>query len=36
MLSFDDLASATEYFEEELARCERPTRLSTGAWRITG
>jgi hypothetical protein len=35
MLSFDDLASATEYFEEELARHDRP-RFSASAWRITG
>jgi hypothetical protein len=36
MLSFDNLASATECFEEELTRYERPTRFSAGAWRISG
>ena len=36
MASFDDLASATEYFEEELTRSERPTRFTASAWRISG
>jgi hypothetical protein len=36
ILSFDDLASATEYFEEELTRHERPSRFSARAWRISG
>jgi hypothetical protein len=36
ILSFDDLASATEYFEEELTRTERPTRFTASAWRISG
>jgi len=34
--SFDDLTSATEYFEEELTRSERPTRFTASAWRISG
>ena len=34
--SFDDLASATDYFEEELTRSERPTRFTASAWRISG
>jgi len=34
--SFDDLASASEYFEEELTRYERPTRFTASAWRISG
>ena len=34
--SFDDLASATEYFEGELMRSERPTRFTASAWRISG
>jgi hypothetical protein len=36
ILTFDDLASATEYFQEELTRCERPTRFTASAWRISG
>jgi hypothetical protein len=36
MFSYDDLASATECFEAELTRYERPARDSAGAWRITG
>ena len=36
ILSFDDLASATEYFEEELIRSERPPRFTASAWRISG
>ena len=36
ILSFEDLASATEYFEEELTRYERPTRFNASAWRISG
>ena len=36
ILSFDNLASATEYFEEELTRYERPTRYNASAWRISG
>ena len=36
ILSFDNLASATEYFEEELRGSERPTRFTASAWRISG
>ena len=36
ILSFDNLASATEYFEEELSRYDRPTRFTASAWRISG
>ena len=36
ILSFDNLASATEYFEEELTRYDRPTRFTASAWRISG
>jgi hypothetical protein len=36
ILSFDNLASATEYFEAELTRYERPTRFTASAWRISG
>jgi hypothetical protein len=36
MVSFDDLASATEHFEEELARYERVPRFAASAWRVTG
>lgn len=36
ILTFDNLASATEYFEEELTRYERPARFTASAWRISG
>ncbi len=36
ILSFEELASATEYFEEEVARSERPPRFTASAWRISG
>jgi hypothetical protein len=36
ILSFDNLASASEYFDEELTRCERPARFTASAWRISG
>lgn len=36
ILTFDNLASATEYFEEELTRYERPTHFTASAWRISG
>lgn len=36
ILSFEDLASAMEYFEEELTRYERPARFNASTWRITG
>jgi hypothetical protein len=36
ILTFEDLASATEYFQEELTRSERPTRFTASAWRISG
>ena len=36
ILSFDDLAAATEYFEEELTRYDRQSRFTASAWRITG
>ena len=36
ILTFDSLELATEYFEEELTRCERPTRFTASAWRISG
>ena len=36
ILSFDNLVSATEYFEEELTRSERPPRFTASAWRISG
>jgi hypothetical protein len=35
ILSFNDLASATEYFEGELTRYERPARFTASAWRIS-
>jgi len=36
MVSFDDLSSATEYFEEELTRYGRPVRFKASAWRMSG
>lgn len=36
ILTFDDLNSATGYFEEELTRHERPARFTASAWRISG
>ena len=36
ILTFDNLDSATEYFEEELTRYERPARFTASAWRISG
>jgi len=36
ILSFDNLASATEHFEEELTRSERSPRFTASAWRISG